>query len=111
MLDPGAAGRGRRNWFSFLVRETNPAAADQELGRMLNELRFHRDPSQLAPRAVEVGKVFNESMPFIPLWQLDRHMVVHNSLKVYVDDTPDPVSPRLLNPTPLFQGVARWRLE
>ncbi len=112
MLDPAAAGRGGRNWFSFLsARARTRTPRTSGLGQMLNDLRFHRDPGQLAPRAIEAGKLFNESMPFIPLWQLDRHMVVHNSLKVYVDDRPDPVSPRLLNPTPLFQGVARWRLE
>ena len=38
-------------------------------------------------------------------------MVVHNGLKVFVDDTTEPVNPRVLNPTPLFQGIARWRLE
>jgi ABC-type oligopeptide transport system substrate-binding subunit len=111
MLDPSAAGRGGRNWFGFGVRETNPDADDQRLGQVLNELRSYRDPAQLAARAADAGKLFNDCLPFIPLWQLDRHMVVHNALKVYVDDTPEPVHPRVLNPTPLFQGVARWRLE
>ena len=58
-----------------------------------------------------MATAFNQVLPFIPLWQLDRHTVVSNNLKVYVEDTADPVSPRLLNPTTLFQGVARWRLE
>ena len=111
MLDPAAAGRGGRNWFSFRVRETNPHADDQRLGQLLTDLRSYRDPAQLAPRAVEAGKLFNDCLPFIPLWQLDRHMVVHSGLKVFVDDTIEPVSPRLLNPTTLFQGVERWKLE
>ena len=70
-----------------------------------------RDPAQLAAKAAEVSKRFNDCLPFIPLWQLDRHTVVHYNLKVFVDDTAEPVSPRLLNPTTLFQGVARWRLD
>jgi peptide/nickel transport system substrate-binding protein len=110
-LDPAAAGRGGRNWFGFLAGGTNPDPEDQRLGTILNELRLRRDPAQLAAKAAEVSNAFKDCLPFIPLWQLDRHMVVHNSLKVFVDDTVDPVSPRLLNPTPLFQGVARWRLE
>ena len=110
-VDPAAAIRGGRNWFGFRTAGTNPDADDQRLGRMVDELRLHRDPTELAKRAVEAGKLFNESLPFIPLWQLDRHMVVHNGLKVFVDDTTAPVNPRVLNPTPLFQGIARWRLE
>jgi ABC-type transport system substrate-binding protein len=111
-LDPNASGRGGRNWFNFLVKSTNPDSDDARLGVLLNELRGYRDfAGQLAPKAAEVSRVFNECLPFIPLWQLDRHTVVHNSLKVYVDDSGVQVSPRVLNPTTLFQGVARWRLD
>jgi ABC-type transport system substrate-binding protein len=112
MLDPAAADRGGRNWFKFLSHKTNPHADDHQLGQLLNSLRLYRDVAgQLVPRATEAARLFNECLPFIPLWQLDRHTVVHNSLKVYVDDTPLPVSPSVLNPTTLFQGVARWRIE
>ena len=110
-LDPAAGVRGGRNWFGFLTPGTSPDRIDQELGQLLNELRLHRDPGPLAAKAQKVGQLFNESLPFIPLWQLDRHMIVHNQLKVFVDNTTEPASPRLLNPTTLFQGVARWRLE
>jgi ABC-type oligopeptide transport system substrate-binding subunit len=110
-LDPAAAGRGGRNWFSFLTPATNPTADDQQLGQVLSVVRQHRDPSRLVSQAIEAARHFNESLPFIPLWQLDRHTVVHNSLKVFLDESPEPASPRLLNPTTLFQGVARWRLE
>ena len=111
VLDPAAAVRGGRNWFSFLTIGTNPQADDQQLGQVLNVLRQHRDPGKLTQQAAEANRLFNISLPFIPLWQLDRHTVVHNSLKVFVDDTTDPANPRVLNPTTLFQGVARWRLE
>lgn len=112
MLDPTAADRGGRNWFKFLSPKTNPDGDDQQLGQVLNELRLYRDvPGQLTPRAAEAARLFNNSLPFIPLWQLDRHMVVHNNLKIYVDDTIEPVNPRLLNPTTLFQGVARWQIQ
>lgn len=110
-LDPAAWSRGGRNWFKFLGRDTNPDAQDLQLGRMLTELRAYRDPGQLLPRAVRAAQLFNESLPFIPLWQLDRYTVVSNRLKVFVDDSGQPVSPALLNPTVLFQGVARWRLD
>jgi ABC-type oligopeptide transport system substrate-binding subunit len=111
-LDPQAGGRGGRNWFGFLLQETAPQAEDIQLGQSLNELRGYRDVlGQLVPRAVEVTRLFNDSVPFVPLWQLDRHMVVHRNLKVFVDDTNTPASPELLNPTTLFQNVARWRLD
>jgi ABC-type oligopeptide transport system substrate-binding subunit len=111
-LDPQAAGRGGRNWFHFQSPETNPDAEDLRLGQVLLGLRGYCDVSGvLAAKAAEAGRLFNESLPFIPLWQLDRHMIVSSNLKVFVDDLPAPVSPRLLNPTTLFQGVARWRLD
>lgn len=111
-LDPTAAERGGRNWFGFLDRNTGPDEADQELGRALIKLRGYRDVTgELVPQSVAVSKLFNDSLPFIPLWQLDRHMVISKRVKVYVDDSAEPVNPHLLNPTTLFQGVSRWRLE
>jgi ABC-type transport system substrate-binding protein len=109
MLDPAAAARGGRNWFAFGAKGAD--AEDQRLVRLLEELRDHRDFAQLKAKTDEVHKLFNECVPFIPLWQLDRHTLVHNAVKVYTDDSDVPVSPRVLDPTTLFQGVARWRLE
>ncbi|VTT99362.1 peptide abc transporter substrate-binding protein : : SBP_bac_5 [Gemmataceae bacterium] len=110
-LDSAAATRGGRNWFSFLGQGTNPDDQDQRLGQMLNELRGYRDVGELTRRAIEAGKLFNECVPFVPLWQLDRHTAVHTGVKVYLDDSTEPVNPKWLNPTTLFQNVGRWRLE
>jgi ABC-type transport system substrate-binding protein len=110
-LDPQAAERGGRNWTGFLARNTGADGDDARLVQLLNELRAYRDFNQLSAKSAEVNKLFNECVPFVPLWQLDRHMLVHSAVKVYTDDSEAPVSPRVLNPTTLFQGVARWRLE
>jgi ABC-type transport system substrate-binding protein len=111
MLDAQAAERGGRNCFGFLAKNSGAKGDDVELGQMLGELRAYREFDALATKAAKVQNKFLECMPFIPLWQLDRHTLVHNSLKVVVDDSDAAVSPRVLNPTTLFQGVARWRLE
>lgn len=111
MLEPQAAVRGGRNWFGFLAKDNGGDDQDARLGQLLNDLRAYREFGALAQRSGEVHKQFNECVPFIPLWQLDRHLLIHNALKVVVDDSDAQVSPRVLNPTALFQGVARWRLE
>jgi hypothetical protein len=111
MLDPTAADRGGRNWFGFLKPGNGADDDATRLGQLLRELRAYREFGQLKSKTAEVHKLFNECVPFIPLWQLDRHILVHNAVKVYLPDSEIPVSPRVLNPTTLFQGVARWRLE
>ncbi|HSQ57440.1 MAG TPA: ABC transporter substrate-binding protein, partial [Gemmata sp.] len=76
-LDSQAAGRGGRNWFHFQSPETNPDADDLRLGPLLLGLREYCDVSgALTAKAIEAGRLFNDCLPFIPLWQLDRHMVV-----------------------------------
>ena len=111
LLDPLAAEAGGRNCLGFLQKNTGAGEKDTQLGQLLNELRAFREFGQLSTKSAAVHTLFNECVPFIPLWQLDRHMMVHTSVKVYTDDTDAPVSPRVLNPTVLFQGIARWRLE
>ncbi len=73
------------------------------------DLRQYREFGQLSAKTAETHKLFNECVPFIPLWQLDRHMLVHKAVKIYIEDSAKPVSPSVLNPTTLFQGIAFWR--
>ncbi|VTR94295.1 Extracellular solute-binding protein family 5 OS=Thermoanaerobacter italicus (strain DSM 9252 / Ab9) GN=Thit_0815 PE=4 SV=1: SBP_bac_5 [Gemmata massiliana] len=111
MLDSAAGERGGRNWTGFQTKNTGADAEDTRLGQLLNELRAYREFNSLASKTTEVHKQFNECVPFVPLWQIDRHVLFHESVKVYTDDSETPVSPSVLNPTTLFQGIARWRLE
>jgi ABC-type oligopeptide transport system substrate-binding subunit len=111
-LDPDAAGRDGRNVTGYLSANTNPDAEDRILGGELAAFREHRDyAGDLVPRAQRVHTQFNDRMPFVPLWQLDRHTLVSGKLRVVVDDTTDAAPAFLLNPTGLFQNAARWRLE
>ncbi|MFO0801092.1 MAG: ABC transporter substrate-binding protein [Gemmataceae bacterium] len=111
-LDPDAAGRDGRNVTGFLSAGTNPDEKDRELGGELAAFREHRDfAGDLMPRAQRVHQQFNERMPFVPLWQLDRHTLVSGKLKVVIEDGADPVTADRLNPAVLFQNAARWKME
>lgn len=111
-LDPDAAGRDGRNVTGYLSTGTNPDAEDRLLGGELAAFREHRDyAGDLAPRAARVHTQFNDRMPFVPLWQLDRHTLMSSKLRVVVDDGTDTIQPYLLNPTGLFQNAARWKME
>lgn len=111
LLDPSAAGPNGRNVFGFLTKETAPTPADDELGRLLQACRAHRDPAELAKLAQDVHRKFNEVVPFVPLWQLDRHSVFATTVKVFIHGQTGEVAPRVLEPTRLFTSVGRWRVE
>ncbi len=111
MLDPAAAERGGCNFTEYLTKDTGADGDDARLGQLLNELRAYREYGALATKTAEVQKLFNECVPFVPLWQLDRHTLYSKSVKVYTDYSDATVSPKVLDPTTLFQGIARWRLE
>ncbi len=111
-LDHTAAERDGRNITGFLSPGANPDQDDRILDGELAGVLEHGDfTKDIAPRAARIHNAFNDSVPFIPLWQLDRQMLVYGGLKVFVDDTDEPASPHLLNQTVLFHNVARWRLE
>ena len=108
-LDPAAAESGGRNVCGYLTPESLPTPADDELGRLLAEVRLHRDlDRQLLPKAHEIYRRFNATMPFIPLWRLDRHMVIATSVKVRLDGWSTEAPAQLLDPSRLFSGIALW---
>jgi peptide/nickel transport system substrate-binding protein len=110
MLDPAAATRSGRNFCHFLHPDTNPDAEDVRFGQLLSDLKLFRDYDTLAQRAAEITERFNQSLPFIPLWQLDRHIALHRQLRIFYD-TSTPADPTTLDPTTLFTRIAYWRLE
>jgi len=112
MLDRGAANPGGRNFTEYLAPGTNFQEADLNLGGDLARILEYRDfEREIQPRARRIHQLFNDTMPFIPLWQLDRHMLVNSGLRVFVDDTIEPSPYHVLNPSVLFHNVGRWRLE
>lgn len=110
-LDPSAAGRGGRNYLGFFAPGSEVGKEGDELSRVLDDVRLYRDPGKLVSRSHDIQKLFNDVVPFVPLWHLDRHLVISTAVKVYLDGRPEEASPRMLDPTTLFDSVGRWRIE
>ena len=66
---------------------------------------------QVKEKTWELHQLFNQQVPFVPLWHLDRHIVLANSVDVYFDGSIRPVQPSQLDPTRLFTCIERWRLK
>jgi hypothetical protein len=112
LLDPEAADRGGRNLLGYLAAGTNPAEADRRLRRLIDEARQSRDfAANVREKTWDIHTLFNQRVPFIPLWQLDRFMVTHRDLELHFAD-PDTVAPaERLDPAVVFTGVEMWRLK
>jgi peptide/nickel transport system substrate-binding protein len=111
LLDPEAQEGGGRNFMRYPPKTVSPSREDKQLGQQLEEIRRHSDfAGKLAPQAHDLQRRFVEAMPFIPLWQLDRHSVVSSKLKIHFDDVSDASNPKWLPPSEPFTGVARWKL-
>jgi peptide/nickel transport system substrate-binding protein len=111
-MDPTASGRGGRNFLSYLVKSTNPSKADEAVGQMLAGVRMHRDyAGDLTRTSRELANRFNEAVPFVPLWQLDRHLVISSKLKIYLDLETNPTATKVLDPIRVFHNAGRWRMD
>lgn len=127
-LDPTAASGGGRNYFHYRTKGTVQSRADEGLTGALAELRLHRDSEgEVKKGGREVFERFNEAVPFIPLWQLDRHTVFSSVVRPAYDTTDDEAALglvsaaqlpsllerryRLIDPITLFANVSRWRIE
>ena len=111
-LDPTAAVRQGRNIFGWNAPGSLPTAEDLALAQSLGDVRLYRDiEARLLPLSHRIHTQFNEAVPFIPLWQLDRHMVVSTSLKLPLDGGTEELPAKLLDPTTLFTNIGKWRVE
>ncbi|HKB01616.1 MAG TPA: ABC transporter substrate-binding protein [Gemmataceae bacterium] len=112
LLDPEAAGRGGRNFLGYMAAGTNPVEPDRRLRRKVEEARQYRDfTKQVKELTHDIHHLFNQRVPFIPLWQLDRYMVVHKDLRLYFDNPAAEVKAEQLDPAVVFTGAEMWKLE
>lgn len=112
LLDPQTSGRGGRNFLGYLNDTVTSMDRDRRLRQTLQEIRQYRDfNKQVKEKTWEVHQLFVQQMPFIPLWQLDRHLLIANGIEVVFEDPRSPVSPNLIDPAPLFTGVEYWRIK
>jgi hypothetical protein len=112
LLDPSATGPHGRNFLGYLGESAGTKDEDSRLRQTLEEIRLHRDfRGSMKDKTHDVHHIFNARMPFIPLWQLDRHVVVHQQMELFLDSPTEPISPTRLDPAVMFTGVELWRIK
>lgn len=116
LLDPEAVGpdggRGGRNFLGYLTGGTNPTDGDRRLRRLNEEARQSRDFSKkVQQKTWDIHALFNQRVPFVPLWQLDRAMAVHKDLEMFFESPDTPVTADQLDPAVVFTGVEMWRVK
>ena len=107
LLDPRSSRKGGRNYLGTRSGST--------LEKLFREALGHRDFDRVRTVTQTIHRVFVlEEMPFIPLWQLDRFLAVHNDLRLH-DGTRDVLlearTPAPLDPLRLFSTVEYWRVR
>jgi ABC-type transport system substrate-binding protein len=97
LLDPDAVGRGERNFLGYV-----PEATARDL---LASIRSTRNFTAVKGWSQTFYNSFNtDQMPFVPLWQLDFHLLVNQNLKT----KPPAVD---LDPLTIFDQSEEWRVD
>lgn len=106
LLDLRSIGPGGRNYLGC----TSPS-----LVKLLSEAAGHRDFEQVRLITHTLHRQFVlEEVPFIPLWQLDRHVAVATVAQLYDGQRRlqlAPSTPLPLDPLRLFATVEYWRVD
>jgi peptide/nickel transport system substrate-binding protein len=89
---PQALAEGGSNYLGY--------ANDGVLVSLFRRAMAHRDFSRVRELSHDIHARLFETMPLIPLWQLDTHLAVHPDL-----------TPSQLDPLLVFGGVAHWKLK
>jgi len=92
MFDPRAVEPGGRNFLGY--------QNDAGLVSLFHRMQTHRDFSVVQELGRNIHQVIYDRMPIIPLWQLDTHVAMHQTLSIPVD----------LDPLLIFPGVENWTL-
>lgn len=96
LFDPQAAARGGSN---FLGPVNDPA-----LENLFRKAMQYREFSEVQRLTRMIHRQLNDTMPLIPLWQLDTHLAVDQRLKLV------PEADRL-DPLHIFAHAELWKLE
>jgi ABC-type transport system substrate-binding protein len=96
LFDPNAAGPGGSN---FLGRVNDPA-----LENLFRKAMQYREFSEVQRLTRMIHRQLYDSMPLIPLWQLDTHLAVDQRLKLAP-------RPERIDPLQLFTHAELWKLE
>lgn len=75
---------------------------DDELEGWMRKLLAHRDPKKVEILAHQIHQRCFATVPFVPLWQLDTHLLIRNNLVV--------PNPDLIDPLAIFRDADRWVL-
>ena len=107
LLDQRSARKGGRNFLNY--------TRGARLETLFREALGHRDFNRVRAVTHTIHQTFvQDAMPFIPLWQLDRHVAVHNDLRLNdgTRDVPlDASTPVPLDPLRLFSTVEYWKIR
>jgi len=101
LFDNGAVGQGEGNYLGY--------QNDSTLQSLLRSAMTHRQFAKVQEVAHQIHQHMNERMPFIPLWQLDTHLAIHDSLKI-PGLTDESASTSSIDPLLIFDNAQRWRL-
>ncbi len=109
---PTAAGRGGRNLTGYLSPAMKIQESDRRFMQLLEDVKQHRDFSkELRDKTRDIHTAFNQRLPFIPLWQIDRWIALHRDLQVFPSDPMIQGNPNDLDPAILFQGIEHWKMK
>jgi ABC-type oligopeptide transport system substrate-binding subunit len=96
LFDAEATGRGERDFLGYVP--------DSRISQLMDRINSTRDWGKVTEAAHQLADPFEAAMPFIPLWQLDFHVVKSQKLETA------PATGEL-DPRTIFDMVEEWRLN
>ncbi len=107
LFDPRGNREGGMNYLGYV-----PNARVQSLFREAMSYRSFAQVRELTQTLHEV--LYHQEVPFVPLWQLDRHIAYRDRLKLYNGNHKivlDENKPAALDPLYLLRTIDGWKLE
>ena len=95
LFDPQGVAPGGRNYLGY----QNP-----QLDSYFHKMMAHRDFAIVREETQHISALLKDQMPLIPLWQIDTHIAIHESVKC-------PDLSRLADPLMIFADIEKWRID